>query len=73
MEFDAGVLRDQILATAVSIGGSLSKDGSRHLQRIIKSLEGPQMTEDDFYNALDETQRLVMFGGKHVAGADDFS
>jgi hypothetical protein len=65
-EHDAGLVRDHILGTAIAIGGSLSKEGSNHLQRIVASLEGPPATEDDLWNALGETQRLVMFGSSQI-------
>jgi hypothetical protein len=65
-EYDAGLVRDHILGTAIAIGGSLSKEGGAHLQRIIASLEGPPATEDDLWDVLDETQRLVLFGSAQI-------
>lgn len=67
-EWEATQTKQQILATTVSIGGALSKEGGRHLKRILEALSGPAATDVDLMESLDERAALVMFGERRLSG-----
>jgi hypothetical protein len=67
-EWDATQTKQAILATTVSIGGALSKEGGRHLKHILEELSGPTATDVDLMDSLDEEAALVMFGKRRLSG-----
>jgi len=65
-EYDAAQTKQAILATTVSIGGALSKEGGRQLRAILDGLSGPAATDVDLMDSLDDRARLVMFGERRI-------
>ena len=65
-EWDAEQTKQAILATTVSIGGALSKEGGRHLKKILEALSGPAATDVDLMESLSPEAQLVMFGERGI-------
>lgn len=53
--------KEFILMTA-AIAATLSKKGKQISKKVMASLDGPQLTAEDLYDSLDETEQLVLFG-----------